>query len=129
MPEPKSTTTRGVRGAITLDTNTREEIMDATEELLLAMTSANDINSEDLGAVYFTATSDLNANFPAAAARERLDWRFVPLINSVEIDVPGSMPRCIRVLMFWNTTKSQTDITHIYLKDAVKLRADIADAQ
>ena len=103
--------------------------MDATEELLLAMTSANGIDSEDLAAVYFTATSDLNANFPAAAARERLDWRFVPLINSVEIDVPGSMPKCIRVLMFWNTTKSQRDITHIYLKDAVKLRADIADAQ
>lgn len=120
---------RGVRGAITLDGNSRAEILDSTEELLQAMITANGIDSDDLAAVYFTVTSDLDAEFPAAAARERLDWRFVPLINSVEIDVPGSMPRCIRVLMFWNTMLTQREVKHIYLNDAVKLRADIADAQ
>lgn len=123
------TVTRGVRGAITLSSNTRDEIMDATEELLRAMTSANGIRGEDIGAVYFTVTADLDAEFPAAAARERLDWRFVPLINSREIAVPGSMPKCIRVLMLWNTTTTQEEVSHIYLRDAVKLRSDIADAQ
>lgn len=121
--------TRGVRGAITLSSNTRDEIMDATEELLRAMTSANGIEGEDIGAVYFTVTADLDAEFPAAAARERLDWRFVPLINSTEIAVPGSMAKCIRVLMLWNTTTTQQEVAHIYLRDAVKLRSDIADAQ
>ena len=129
MTEPLPMVTRGVRGAITLSENTRDEIMDATEELLRAMTSANGIEGEDIGAVFFTVTADLDAEFPAAAARERLDWRFVPLLNSREISVPGSMPKCIRVLMFWNTTKPQREVSHIYLKDAVKLRSDIADAQ
>ena len=128
---PTVTRTRGVRGAITLNDvdDTRAEVMDATEELLCAMINANDIDSEDIAAVYFTVTSDIQAEFPAAAARERLGWRFVPLLNSVEIDVPGAMPRCIRVLIFLNTIKSQREISHIYLRDAVKLRTDIADAQ
>ena len=128
---PTVTRTRGVRGAITLNDadDTRAEVMDATEELLCAMINANDINSEDIAAVYFTVTSDIQAEFPAAAARERLGWRFVPLLNSVEIDVPGSMPKCIRVLIFLNTIKSQREIKHVYLRDAVKLRSDIADAQ
>ena len=129
MSEPLPKVTRGVRGAITLSENTRDEIMDATEELLRAMTSANGIEGEDIGAVFFTVTADLDAEFPAAAARERLDWRFVPLLNSREISVPGSMSKCIRVLMFWNTTKPQREVSHIYLRDAVKLRSDIADAQ
>jgi chorismate mutase len=103
--------------------------MDATEDLLNEMVSANAIESDDIAAVYFTLTSDLNAEFPAVAARERLGWRLVPLINSIEIDRPGSMRRCVRVLLFLNTSKSQEDIRHIYLRDAVVLRADITDAQ
>ena len=103
--------------------------MDATEELLNEMVSANDIAPENIAAVYFTLTSDLNAEFPAVAARERLGWRLVPLINSIEIDRPGSMPKCVRVLLYLNTDKSQEEIKHIYLRDAVVLRADIADAQ
>ena len=129
MTDAKPTVARGIRGAITLEENTRDAIMDATEELLQAMTAANDIDSADLAGVYFTVTADIDAEFPAAAARERLDWRFVPLINSVEIPVTGSMPMCIRVMMFWNTVKSQQEVRHVYLKGAVKLRADITDAQ
>ncbi len=123
------TAVRGVRGATTVPENSRDEIMDATEELLNEMVSANSIESDDIAAVYFTLTSDLNAEFPAVAARERLGWRLVPLINSIEIDRPGSMRRCVRVLLFLNTSKSQEDIRHIYLRDAVVLRADITDAQ
>ena len=123
------TAVRGVRGASTVPENTREAIMDATEELLNEMVAANDIASENIAAVYFTLTSDLNAEFPAVAARERLGWRLVPLINSIEIDRPGSMPKCVRVLLFLNTDKSQEEIKHIYLRDAVVLRADITDAQ
>ena len=123
------TAVRGVRGAITVPENSRQDIMDATEELLNEMVAANDIASEDIAAVYFTLTADLNAEFPAVAARERLRWRLVPLINSIEIDRPGSMRKCIRVMLFLNTSKSQQDIRHIYLRDAVVLRADITDAQ
>ncbi len=123
------TAVRGIRGAITVSANVREEIMDATQELLTEMVSANDVASEELGAVYFTMTKDLNAEFPAVAARERLGWRLVPLINSIEIDRPGSMSKCIRVLMYWNTTRSQSEVRHVYLRDAVALRADITDAQ
>ena len=123
------TAVRGVRGASTVTENSREAIMGATEELLNEMVSANEIDSQDIAAVYFTLTSDLNAEFPAVAARERLGWRLVPLINSIEIDRPGSMPKCVRVLLYLNTDKSQEEIKHIYLRDAVVLRADITDAQ
>ena len=123
------TSVRGVRGATTVPENTRDAIVDATEELLKDMVSANAIDSEDIAAVYFTLTNDLNAEFPAVAARERLDWNLVPLINSIEINRPGSMRQCIRVLLFLNTTKPQSEIKHIYLRDAVALRADITDAQ
>ena len=123
------TAVRGVRGATTVPENSRDDIMDATEELLNEMVATNDIASEDIAAVYFTLTADLNAEFPAVAARERLGWRLVPLINSIEIDRPGSMRKCIRVMLLLNTSKSQEDIRHIYLRDAVVLRADITDAQ
>ncbi len=123
------TAVRGVRGATTVPENSRDDIMDATEDLLNQMVAANDIASGDIAAVYFTLTVDLNAEFPAVAARERLGWRLVPLINSIEIDRPGSMRKCIRVMLFLNTLKSQEDIRHIYLRDAVVLRADITDAQ
>ncbi len=120
---------RGIRGATTVSENSRDEIMDATEELLSAMIDANDIVDEDIAATYFTLTTDLDAEFPAVAARERLGWRFVPLINSIEVPRPGSMSMCIRVLLFYNTNKTQQDIKHVYLRDAVVLRTDIADAQ
>ena len=120
---------RGIRGATTADSNTRDEVMDATAELLEEMLRSNEIVADDLAAVQFTASPDLVAEFPAVAARERLGWKYVPLINAVEIDRPGAQALCIRVLMFWNTEKAQDSVKHVYLKDAVNLRADLASAQ
>ncbi len=123
------TQVRGIRGATTVSENSQEAIMDATEELLNEMVAANSIQSEDIGAVFFTLTVDLDAEFPAVAARERLNWRLVPLINAIEVDRPGAMQKCIRVMLLLNTSQSQEDIRHIYLREAVVLRADITDAQ
>lgn len=120
---------RGVRGATTADSNERQAVLDATAELLKEMLAQNDIDSDDLAAVQFTTSPDLVAEFPAVAAREALGWKYVPLINAVEIDRPGAQPLCIRILMFWNTERAQAEIKHVYLKDAVKLRADLASAQ
>lgn len=120
---------RGVRGATTADSNEREAVVHATAELLREMLALNEIDSEDLAAVQFTTSPDLVAEFPAVAAREALGWKYVPLLNSVEIDRPGAQSRCIRILMFWNTERAQSEIKHVYLKDAVKLRADLASAQ
>ncbi len=123
------TAVRGLRGATTVLENSQDEIMDATEELLNEMIAANDIESQDIAAVFFTLTKDLDAEFPAVAARERLGWNLVPLINAIEVARPGSMPKCIRIMLLLNTDKSQEDIRHIYLREAVVLRADITDAQ
>ena len=120
---------RGVRGATTADTNERGAIISATSELLREMLSLNEIEDDDLAAVQFTTSPDLVAEFPAVAAREELGWKFVPLINAVEIDRPGAQSMCIRVLMFWNTDRAQSEIKHVYLKDAVNLRTDLASAQ
>lgn len=120
---------RGVRGATTADSNDRDPVISATAELLKEMLSRNEIDSEDLAAVQFTTSPDLVAEFPAVAARESLGWKFVPLLNAVEIDRPGAQPLCIRILMFWNTERAQSEIKHVYLKDAVKLRTDLASAQ
>lgn len=120
---------RGVRGATTADTNDREAVIEATAELLREMLNANGIDSEDLAAVQFTTSPDLVAEFPAVAAREKLDWKFVPLLNAVEIDRPGAQSLCIRILMFWNTDRAQSDVKHVYLKGAVNLRVDLASAQ
>jgi chorismate mutase len=115
---------RGVRGATTVDVNSREEILTATRQLLALMIRRNEIAGEDVGSAIFTVTRDLNAEFPALAARQ-LGWLDVPLLCSYEIDVPGSLPRCIRVMINWNTPKSQKDITHIYIKEAKRLRPDL----
>ena len=123
------TAVRGLRGATTVLENSQDEIMDATEELLNEMIAENDIESQDIAAVFFTLTKDLDAEFPAVAARERLGWNLVPLINAIEVARPGSMPKCIRIMLLLNTDKSQEDIRHIYLREAVVLRADITDAQ
>ena len=120
---------RGVRGATTADSNTRDAVIEATSELLHRMLESNSIDSDDLAAVQFTTSPDLVAEFPAVAAREKLGWKYVPLLNAVEIDRPGAQARCIRILMFWNTDRAQRDIKHVYLKDAVNLRADLKSAQ
>lgn len=115
---------RGVRGATTVDNDTAAEIMQATRELLAAMVQANDIHSEDVAWALFTATPDVRAAFPARAARE-MGWMQVPLMDAVEMDVPGALPRCIRILLEWNTDLPQAAIRHIYLRDAVALRPDL----
>jgi chorismate mutase len=112
---------RGIRGATTTAKNTREAIVDSTKELLLEMVKDNDIALQDVAAVWFTSTHDLNATFPATAIHY-LEWPQLPVMCSHEMDVHGSLPRCIRVLMLVNTTKSNTEINHIFLNDAIKLQ-------
>jgi chorismate mutase len=119
------TKVRGVRGATTASANERRTIIDATEELLREMAGRNGIDPDDLAAVHFTTSPDLVAEFPAVAARERLGWDYVPLLNSHEMSVPHGQALCIRVLMLWNTEKPQRDIRHVYLRDAVSLRKDL----
>ncbi|WP_029215146.1 chorismate mutase [Kallotenue papyrolyticum] len=117
---------RGVRGATTAAANTSEAILSATRELLSLIVAANAIDSADVASAIFTVTSDLDAEFPALAARQ-LGWIDVPLLCSREIAVPNALPRCIRVLIHWNTTKSQREIQHIYIRGAERLRPDRAE--
>jgi chorismate mutase len=116
---------RGVRGATTADDNTREAILAATRQLLALMIRVNGIEPEDVGSAIFSLTRDLDAEFPALAARQ-LGWLDVPLLCTYEVDVPGSLRRCVRVLMNWNTDKPQHEVHHVYVKDAVKLRPDLS---
>ena len=114
---------RGIRGATTADANTDEAIYSATRDMLQELINLNGINQEQVVAAYFTVTPDLNAAFPAAAARQ-LGWNSVALMCSTEIPVPDSMGRCIRVMILYNTEKSQEDIVNVYLKgtDVLRLR-------
>jgi chorismate mutase len=116
---------RGVRGATTADANTREEILAATRQLLALMIRVNNIDPRDVGSAVFSLTRDLDAEFPALAARQ-LGWLDVPLLCTYEVDVPGSLRKCVRVLLHWNTEAPQQEIHHVYLKDAVKLRPDLS---
>ncbi|MGC5324568.1 chorismate mutase [Brevibacillus sp. SYSU BS000544] len=117
---------RGIRGAITVENNTVDEIVSATEYVLREMVERNDVAAEDIASVLITTTEDLDAAFPARAARNLVNWDYVPLMCAREIPVVGSLPRCIRVMMHVNTDKSQKDIQHVFLRDAVKLRPDLA---
>ncbi|MGB7343544.1 MAG: chorismate mutase [Pirellulaceae bacterium] len=119
------TVCRGVRGATTVDANDRDEILTATRQLLAIMIRRNSIESTDVASAMFTVTKDLTAEFPAVAARQ-LGWLEVPLLCGYEITVEKSLPRCIRVLLHWNTNKTQSEIHHVYLHDAVKLRPDLS---
>jgi len=115
---------RGVRGATTVEHNQREEILSATRQLLALMIRANDIDHRDVASALFTTTCDIDAEFPALAARQ-LGWLDVPLLCGHEMTVPGSLPLCIRVLLHWNTDKPQNQIEHIYLREAKRLRPDL----
>lgn len=116
---------RGVRGATTVDENSREAILRATRQMLALMIRRNQIDAADLASAQFTVTKDLDAEFPAVAARQ-LGWLEVPLLCGYEISVDGSLPMCVRVLLHWNTNKSQNEIDHVYIHDAVKLRPDLS---
>ena len=116
---------RGIRGATTASANNAGAIIASTERLLREMVSANAVKPEDLASVFFTTTPDLDAEFPAAAARA-LGWQKVPLLCATEIAVPGRLPMCVRVLMLVNTELSQAGVRHIYLDGATRLRPDLS---
>ena len=104
-----------------MEANTREAILGATRELLRAMMKANGLEVKDMACAIFTTTADLNAEFPAAGARE-LGWNEVPLLCGQEMEVPGALPRCLRVLLLANTSKRAEEMAHVYLKEAQALR-------
>jgi len=119
---------RGMRGATSVGENSEREIIAATRTLLERMVSANGIATEDIASVIFTTTPDLDAAYPARAARD-LGWTDTPLLGAQEIDVPNSLPRCVRVLILWNTDRSIDQITHVYLGAAAALRPDLVRAE
>jgi chorismate mutase len=114
---------RGVRGATTATENTREAILEATREMLYIMIRANSIAPDDVASIYFTTTVDLNAEYPALAARQ-LGYYDTALLCGHEMMIPNGLPRCIRVLLHWNTTRNVREIIHVYLRDAKGLRPD-----
>ena len=116
---------RGVRGATTATANTREAICSATQELLRRLIEANEIPMEEIASAFFTVTDDLDAEYPALAARE-IGWGNVPLLCAREIAVPGGLARCIRVLLHVNTEKTQEQIRHTYLRETAILRPTFA---
>jgi chorismate mutase len=115
---------RGVRGATTLDRNEREEILTATRQLLALMLRQNGIQTADVASAIFTTTPDIDAEFPALAARQ-LGLLDVPLLCGHEMTVPGSLPLCVRILLHWNTDKAQAEIHHVYVREAKRLRPDL----
>jgi len=119
-------TVRGIRGATTVDVDEAETIITATRELLERIAAANRLNTEDVASVIFTATQDLGAVYPARAARE-MGWVHVPLLCMQEMAVVDSLPRCIRVLVLWNTDLPQSKIRHVYLGQARALRPDLTE--
>ncbi len=116
--------TRGVRGATTVEANSPESILEATKELLAAMLKVNELDVEYVASAFFTVTLDLNAEFPAIAARD-MGWNSVALLCGHEMNKPGALPMTLRVLLHVNTEKSAREIKHIYLRGARVLRPDI----
>lgn len=115
---------RGIRGATTADSNTKQEITEKTKEMLETVVRLNDIRVEDVVSAIFSVTEDLNAEFPAVAAR-KLGWVYTPLFCTLEIPVPGSLNSCIRVLIHVNSDRRQDEMKHVYLHEAKKLRPDL----
>lgn len=114
---------RGVRGATTVTENTKAAILAATREMMYIIIRANDMLPEDVGSAYFTTTVDLDAIYPALAARQ-LGWYDVALLCGHEMQVPDGLPMCIRVLIHWNTARSAAEVVHVYLREAKSLRPD-----
>jgi chorismate mutase len=115
---------RGIRGAVTIKANIRDEIISKTQEMLNEIVKLNDVKLEEIASVIFSVTDDISEEFPAVAARE-LGWGAVPLFCVREMKTKNGLPLCIRVLLHINTDKSQESIKHVYLYDAAKLRPDI----
>jgi chorismate mutase len=123
------TTVRGLRGATTADSNTRDAILEATRELLQELVEANDMSADDIAAVTFSTTKDLDAEFPAVAARVDLGWTEVAMMCGHEMEVPGGQERCIRVMILVNTDKAPHELKRIYLREAASLRARSGKAE
>lgn len=119
---------RGIRGAITVKNNTKESIVAASKELVQRMIEVNSVDTDDIAGIWFTTTSDLNAEFPAVGARE-LGWSKTAMICGHEMNVPCSLPKCLRVLMLVNTEKKNDEIVYVYLKGAEALRAETSTFQ
>jgi chorismate mutase len=119
---------RGIRGATTVPVNSREEILAAARELLDEIERRNEIDRANVASIVFTTTPDLDAEFPAVAARDA-GWTDVALECLHEMNVPGSLPRCLRILMHVNSDRAQAEITHVYLRDAAVLRPDLVTDQ
>lgn len=117
---------RGIRGATTVDENKSADILRGTRELLALMIRANELKPEDLVSVIFTTTFDLNAEFPALAARQ-FGWTNVALMCGHEMSVPGALQKCIRILIHWNTEKTADEVVHVYIRGAKSLRPDISE--
>jgi chorismate mutase len=124
---PEASAVRGVRGAITVDGDGREPLARATFQLLDGLVAENALRIEDLAAAIFTVPDDLPGTNPAAAARER-GWAAVPLLMVREHGGDRRVPRCLRVLLLWNTTRSQAEVRHVYLRGAAELRPDLSIA-
>jgi chorismate mutase len=122
----RSAQLRGLRGATTCEIDTPEQISSATQELLRVMMDRNDLSHDDVVSVIFTTTTDLTSAFPATGARS-VGFGDIPLLCASEINVPGSMPHCVRILMHVYTTRSRTELRHVYLRDAQGLRDDLPE--
>ncbi len=118
-------TCRGIRGATCAEINEEKAILEATRQLLERIVAANDVSLDDVASAIFTATPDLDAAYPARAARQ-MGWTRVPLLCMQEMAVADTLPRCIRVLIHWNTERAQDQIRHVYLGEARALRPDLA---
>lgn len=116
---------RGVRGAITIDENTEEDIVFHTKWLLEEMIAKNNLQPEQVAHIWFTTTPDVNAAFPAKATRFIEGWQFVPVMCAQEIAVPNALSKCIRIMLSAEMDVPQDEVKHIYLKDATKLRPDL----
>jgi chorismate mutase len=116
---------RAVRGAIQVDADEREAILEGTAELVAEVMSRNELTTDDVISVLFTVTPDLTAEFPALAAR-KTGFHAVPLMCATEIPVPGAMPRVVRLMAHVETGRPRSEIQHVYLRGAIGLRLDIA---
>ncbi|GIN85667.1 chorismate mutase AroH [Heyndrickxia sporothermodurans] len=116
---------RGLRGATTVTQNIEMDIIHSTEELIKTMISQNDVEATDVASVFISVTPDINATFPAKALRRIPNWTYVPVMCMKEIDVDGSLPFCIRVMMHIHTNKEQHQMNHVYLKDTTVLRPEL----
>ena len=120
---------RGLRGAITIESDKPELVWDETARLVREVVAANNVEIDDIASILISTTPDITSAFPARAVRLMEGWHYVPVMCTHEMDVPNALPLCIRVLIHANVEVAQKDVKHLYLNDAVKLRPDLAQAK